>query len=249
MTVNHPNSIETSSSIAPRLSGRRLPGTRVSALVSVMLLMAACGANSPQTSAQEPGQATSEGAWSEGSSPTSASMAESEEPSSAGQPMEGAPPAHGTTHEPSPHGATNAGSTGATHGGTQGQAGTGAPPGASATQPGAPGAQPGGPEMAGDPGSGAAMQQPSAEEVTDEEVEAFAACHVELTQLGQRMNARVQQGEEPEVIKQEFEAEATDVVRKSDLSEERYMEIGQLTQSNPQLRQRIEQALEQVISG
>lgn len=94
-----------------------------------------------------------------------------------------------------------------------------------------------------------ASVRPSGDQVSTGEIESFVECHLKLIQLGQRMNARLQQGESAEVLNREFRVQAQGVIEESSLSEGRYMEIAKLAELDPSLRARIEAAVREMVSG
>lgn len=85
--------------------------------------------------------------------------------------------------------------------------------------------------------------------MTQDEVQAFAQCHLKIANLGQRMNQRVQAGEPPEEVERKFHEKAAELIQASPLTEQRYLEIAERTETNPDLRQRIEQALRAEVNG
>lgn len=94
-----------------------------------------------------------------------------------------------------------------------------------------------------------ASVRPSGDQVSTGEIESFVECHLKLIQLGQQMNARLQQGEPAEVLNREFKVQAQGVIEESSLSERRYMEIAKLAELDPSLRARIEAAVREMVSG
>lgn len=100
------------------------------------------------------------------------------------------------------------------------------------------------------PGASQDVADPvNASQVTSAEIEFFAECHIRLVELGQEMQVRLADGESNEVLNEEFQTRTHKIINDSPLSEERYVEIAQLTQVDPGVRQRVEHALDEILRG
>ncbi len=85
--------------------------------------------------------------------------------------------------------------------------------------------------------------------MTEDEIQAFAQCYLKMAKLGQRMNQLVQVGEPLEEVERKFHEKAAELIQASPLTEQRYLEIAKRTETNPNLRKRIEQALHAEVNG
>ncbi len=80
--------------------------------------------------------------------------------------------------------------------------------------------------------------------VSEMEVEAFADVQIQLSRLQQQFAQRAQEGAEASEIEDQFQQQAVQIVQASELDTQRFNEIAVLVQRDPDLRRRVQAALE-----
>ena len=90
-----------------------------------------------------------------------------------------------------------------------------------------------------------AGEQAPAPEISDAEIEAFAAALIDVQEIGQAWTQRMQEAEDQEAIaemREEARAEMTAAIEEHGLTVEEYNQIATAAQDDPELAQRIQQA-------
>lgn len=93
------------------------------------------------------------------------------------------------------------------------------------------------------------QQEADVEDVPEQELETFAEAYAEIAGVRQDMQAELQAAEDREQatqIQQQADQEMQGILQEHDLSVERYQEITQVLNADPEQRQEFEQILEEV---
>ncbi len=91
------------------------------------------------------------------------------------------------------------------------------------------------------------MEEPPQVEVSDEEIQAFAAAMMDVQELGQEWTQRMQETEDQEELsqmQQEAQEEMIGAIEDHGMTVEEYNEIATAAQQDPELAQEIEQAVQ-----
>lgn len=118
-----------------------------------------------------------------------------------------------------------------------------AEPAEPAAEPAAP-AEPAGPE---EPAPTAAPTEPGAQggEVTETEVDAFAKAYVSIVEIQNRYSQEAQAGGDPEKLQAQAKTEQDAAIQSAGLTVPRFQEIAARADREPELRSRLEAALQE----
>ena len=99
--------------------------------------------------------------------------------------------------------------------------------------------------VAGDMEGEMEMEEPPEVDVSDEEIQSFAAAMIDVQELGQEWTQRMQETEDQEELsqmQQEAQEEMIGAIEDHGMTVEEYNEIATAAQQDPELAQEIEQA-------
>ncbi|MFW6192550.1 MAG: DUF4168 domain-containing protein [Gemmatimonadota bacterium] len=102
------------------------------------------------------------------------------------------------------------------------------------------------------PGTAQEQQQapPQQEtEVSDDELETFAEVHIDVQDIREEMNRTVQESEDPEeaqAAQQEANQEMVSVIEDHDMTPERYTQISQAINQDPELQEELQKLVEEI---
>jgi hypothetical protein len=75
--------------------------------------------------------------------------------------------------------------------------------------------------------------------VSEDEIEEFSKVQANMLRLQQQFAQRVESGEDPGTVRSELDRKAKKLVQESDLTQQRYKQIGRRVQNDPQLRSKV----------